>query len=223
MSLAQQHSSSVTEYATKHAKAFARPNLRLVSPLRPDRASRGVFLVVVTSALAVGLLAMLLINTALAQGAFTVSDLKSQQAALLEQEAMLREEVSALAAPGALEQAARDMGMVPSLAPAFLNLADGTILGKPKSVPVSKYAPLPRVATPADATAAEGIDSGLADRPAPLPADYDPAAADTGVPVTKSGKAKADKAGEDALWVEVPVAPEITGDAALSLEPVTGR
>lgn len=222
MSLAHQHT-SVTEYATKHAKAFARPNLRLVSPLRPDRASRGVFLLVVTAALAVGLLAMLIINTALAQGAFTVSDLKSQQAALLEQEAMLREEVSALAAPGALEQAARQMGMVPSLAPAFLNLADGTILGKPKSVPVSRYAPLPRVATPADATAAEGIDAGLADRPAPLPADYDPAAADAGVATSAPAKGKAKASGEDALWVEVPVSPQITGDAGLSLEPVTGR
>lgn len=223
MSLAHQHS-SVTEYATKHARAFTRPNLRLVSPLRADRASRGAFLLVVTGTLAIGLLAMLLINTALAQGAFTVSDLKSQQATLLEQEAMLREEVSALAAPGALERAARDMGMVPSLAPAFLNLADGTILGKPKSVPVSKYAPLPRVATLADATAAEAVDAGLVERPAPLPAGYDPAMSDAGVtrgPGKGKGKAKAK--GEDALWVEVPVSPQITGDAGLSLEPVTGR
>lgn len=221
MSLAHNTAASVTEYATKHAKALARPNLRLVSPLRPDRASRGVFLVVVTVALGLGLIAMLLINTALAQGAFTVSDLKSQQAALLEQEAMLREEVSALAAPAALERAARDIGMVPSLAPAFLNLADGTILGKPKSLPTSKYAPLPRVATPADATAAEGVDAGLADLPAALPADYDPAAADAAAASKASGQAK--ETGEDALWVEVPISPEITEDASLSLEPVDGR
>ena len=79
-----------------------RPQLRLVSPLRPERASRGVFALIVTGLLGVGLIAMLIINTQLAQGAFVVSDLNQQLQQLQEQEAVLNEEVAAVAAPSAL-------------------------------------------------------------------------------------------------------------------------
>ncbi|MSY41795.1 MAG: hypothetical protein F2646_06610, partial [Actinobacteria bacterium] len=50
-----------TEYATRgaHARGHTRPNLRLVSPLRAERASRGVFIVFVTGLLGIGLVAML--------------------------------------------------------------------------------------------------------------------------------------------------------------------
>ncbi len=218
MNLAHKHDIPGTEYATKgaHARAHARPQLRLVAPLRPEVASRGVFALIVGGLLVAGLLAMLLINTSLAQGAFVVSELRAEQAGLLEQADQLSQEVSAMAAPESLEAQARRLGMVPSQSPAFLSLADGSILGKPKATDVPAGAAIPGVATPADATAAEGIDSGLADRPAPLPADYDPAAADAAAAAKPGKKAK----GEEALWVEVPVDVTGTSDADLSLEPV---
>ena len=61
-------SSSVTEYATKGVRRNTRDNLRLVAPLRVSKASRGLFVIVLTSFLGVGLFGMLLINTTLAQG-----------------------------------------------------------------------------------------------------------------------------------------------------------
>ena len=226
---------TATEYATRGAKARAdRPHLRLVSPLRVEKASRGVFAVVVLGLLGIGMLGMLLVNTQLAQGAFVVADLQAQQRVLAEQEATLSEQVAAAAAPETLEAAARGLGMVPSERPVFLTVPDGKVLGKPK--------PARAVYTPADATVAEDASAPRDGDvlPAPLPADYDPAAADmetAAVPVetaqnananakgTKAAKkAKAGKKGEknateDDMWQEVPVQIGTT-DSALEAVPV---
>ena len=85
-----------TEYATRGARAHrsARPHLRMVTPLRPERASRGVFALVVVGMLIVGMVVILVINTSLAQGAFTVSELERQQAALIQQEQALDQAVA---------------------------------------------------------------------------------------------------------------------------------
>ena len=105
----------------------------MVSPLRPERASRGVFALVVTGLLGVGMVLILVINTSLAQGAFTVSELQAQQSTLTQQEQTLAEAVAAAAAPETLEQQARALGMVPSENPVFLDVTSGTVLGKPKA------------------------------------------------------------------------------------------
>ena len=222
MNLAHKHDIPATEYATKaaHARAHARPQLRLVAPLRPGKASRGVFSLVIGGLLALGLVAMLVINTSMAQGAFEVSALRAEKAQLAEQEATLDQEVSALGTPESLEAKARALGMVPSQSPAFLSLADGSVLGRPKATTVPDGAAIPSVPTLADATASEGIDNGLGDLPAALPADYDPAAADAAAANPGKAKGKAKKGTEDALWVEVPVDTRGTSDGDLSLEPV---
>ncbi|MCH9830043.1 MAG: hypothetical protein K0U31_00420, partial [Actinomycetia bacterium] len=147
--------------------------LRLVAPLRVRKASRGVFVIVLASLLGIGLLGMLLINTTLAQGAFTLSELKTTQAELSRTEATLTESVAALTAPIVLEQKARDLGMVPSTTPAFIEIPSGKVMGK------AKPAPGVRIATPADATVGEAAeipsDSGLPVAPGE---NYDPAATD---------------------------------------------
>ena len=50
-----------TEYATRGARGLraSRPHLRMVSPLRPERASRGVFALVVTGLLIAGMVGMI--------------------------------------------------------------------------------------------------------------------------------------------------------------------
>lgn len=176
-----------TEYATRGARAHrsARPHLRMVSPLRPERASRGVFALVVTGLLGVGMILILVINTSLAQGAFTISELQAEQATLSQQEQALSEQVAAAAAPENLEQQARAMGMVPSENPVFLSVPSGQVLGKPKPAAGSRTS-VPRLLTPADATATEAVDNGAADLPAGLPADYDPAAADAAAAQAKA-------------------------------------
>ena len=220
-SLVDSQESSVTEYATKGVRKSARTNLRLVSPMRVQKASRGIFIVVLLGILSLGGVAVLVINTTLAQGAFTLSELRSQQAELSRTEATLTEEVAALAAPTSLEQQARVLGMVPSSAPAFIRVTDGKVLGKPKAAQGAK------IATPADATVSEAVtDPALADLPEAPGVGYDPAAADAmaneqqqnGVVGAKGKKAKA---GVD-QWTEPTVikAEVISEDALLDAVPV---
>lgn len=223
-----------SEYGTRAAKA-KRPNLKVVPVLRTSTVSRPVFFSVIAGLLVTGMVVMLLVNTQLAQGAFTISALQQQKAALDEQAATLTEEVAAAAAPDALEQAARQLGMVPTDRPVFIRVPDGTVLGKPKAAVAQPIPAGPVVGgTPADATAVEGVDSGAADFPAALPADYDPAAADAAsAGITPKGTGKAGKkagaaagaagaASEDSLWTEIPVdlGPVGGTDADLSAVPV---
>lgn len=221
-----------TEYVTRGARAHrsSRPHLRMVSPLRPERAGRGMFALVVTAVLGIGMLAILLINTSLAQGAFTISELKSEQSALLQQEEALTEAVAAIAAPESLEQQARAMGMVPSENPVFLDVTTGKVLGKPKAAPGTRST-MPQLLTPADATVAEGVDSQLADLPAAVPADADPAALDAAAAQAARSEAKAEAAkkeknprAENSLWEDATVidvtADLATGDAGLVAVPV---
>jgi len=205
-----------TEYATRGAHARGehpgRPNLKLVSPLRPVKASRSTFALIIGGLLIGGLGAMLLINTQLAQGSFAVSTLKQQLSTLTEQAAVLNEEVSAAAAPAALARKARRLGMVASRTPVFLSVPDGKVLGKPQ----------PAVGTPvrAKAKAKPSTDDAITSKDLGQPAvpgpGYDPAQADSA-----AAQADAAKAGEDSLWRELPVQVGTVGsDAGLVAVPV---
>jgi hypothetical protein len=189
--------STATEYATQGAKSrkISRPELKLVSPLRAEKASRGVFALLVGGLLGAGLVVMLLINTSLASGAFVVSELQTQKSALTVEAQALSKEVDAMSSPANLEAKARALGMKPSKNPVFLNLGDGSILGKPNGANVSPNAPLPQLATPADLTAVEAVDNAAADLPTTVGPNYDPAAADAAA----AGAATA----ADSAWGEV--------------------
>ena len=134
-------------------------------PTPSRRARTGVFAVFMLVILAVGLVGMLLVNTALAQGAFVLSDLQRQQVELTESEQRLREQVALASAPGQLEMAARALGMVPQDVPAFLRLSDGAVLGN--AIPQ----PAPIVEEPAPAPV-----SGELPATGDLPAPVDPPA-----------------------------------------------
>lgn len=190
---------SVTEYATKGVRRSVRANLRLVAPLGVHKASRGVFSLIILGILALGLVGMLLINTTLAQGAFTLSELRSEQSELARIEASLTEEVAALAAPEALETQARALGMVPSTTLAFIQIPDGKVLGKPKA---AKGVP---VALPADVTAGElAEDPAAAGLPVAPGEGYDPAAADAKAneEAQSANAAKNKKQQEVGVWGE---------------------
>jgi hypothetical protein len=233
-----------TEYATRGARALrsARPHLRMVSPLRPERASRGVFALVVTGLLGVGMILILVINTSLAQGAFTISELQAQQSVLTQQEQTLAEAVAAAAAPEILEERARGLGMVPSENPVFLDVTTGKVLGEPKAAGGATSS-VPRLLTPADATAAEAVDNASVGTDLPIAPgpDYDPAAADAAASQAAAAnadalaaeeKAAADKkaarkakdpAAENSLWqdstlIDVTVSSEDAGLVAVPVE-----
>lgn len=90
-----------------------------------------MFAVFVLMILTAGMLGMLWINTTLAQGAFTLTDLQQQRAQLIEVEQQLTEQLARADAPAQLEQSARALGMVPQEVPVFLRLSDGRVLGDP--------------------------------------------------------------------------------------------
>lgn len=209
---------TVTEFATPRVSKRARAHLTLVAPLSPDRASRGTFVLIITGILALALLAMLVINTSLAQGSFTVQALRGELQALQEQEQALLEEVAAASAPIALEYRARELGMVPSTTPVFVSVPDGRVLGKPRPAPgIASQTSVRIIATPEFTT-------DIATLPTTFAAAGGYAAAE--------GTLTSATPGEDTLWRELPprslVAPDqplvITSDAGpddqLFAEPV---
>jgi hypothetical protein len=168
---------------------------------RPKRARTGVFAAFVLMILTVGLLAMLWINTSLAQGAFTLTDLQQQRAQLLETEQQLAEQLARAESPSQVEIAARELGMVPQEVPVFVRLSDGQIIGdptpQPEPAPVTDIAPLPAESTsemdvatgtdPTQGTADSGEssapDSGTTESGTTEPGSTDPVA-DVPVEVT---------------------------------------
>ncbi|MGH8825859.1 MAG: hypothetical protein ACRDVN_15490 [Jiangellaceae bacterium] len=95
--------------------------LRAVPPavLRPRRAP---FVVLVLLLLGVGLVGLLVLNTALQQGSFELTDLERETTVLRDRQAALADEVARRAAPEALAGRATSLGMVPNDAPVFLRL-----------------------------------------------------------------------------------------------------
>lgn len=102
--------------------------LRLV-PTGRTTAPRAPFLTLVVLLLAGGLLGLLALNTALAQGSFRLYALTAEGKELADREQVLEREVETLRTPRNLAERARELGMVQSGAPAFLRLPDGTVLG----------------------------------------------------------------------------------------------
>ena len=147
-------------------------------PSRPKRARTGVFAAFVLMILTVGLLAMLWINTTLAQGAFTLTDLQQQRTQLLETEQRLAEQLARAESPAEVEAAARSLGMVPQEVPVFVRLEDGRIIGdpipQPEPVPVEALDETPvealvetPVETPVEAEAEAAVDAEEAVTDAP--------------------------------------------------------
>jgi hypothetical protein len=83
----------------------------------------------VVAVLGGGLLVLLGLNTALAQGSFRLSDLQRQVSALDDQQQALQERVAVLAATKRLASQARALGMVATTDPVFLRASDAKVLG----------------------------------------------------------------------------------------------
>jgi hypothetical protein len=87
-----------------------------------SQASRKYFAIFVTAVSAAGFMALLGINTLLAQDAFTLSNLKLEAKAVADQRDAINRRIDAHAAPEALASRAAALGMKPSETPIFLNL-----------------------------------------------------------------------------------------------------
>ncbi|CAN2194268.1 hypothetical protein MCEJIRE27_00598 [Candidatus Nanopelagicaceae bacterium] len=87
-----------------------------------QQASRKYFAIFASSVGIAGFMALLGINTLLAQDAFTLSNLKIEAKMVADQRDAVTRKIDAHSAPEALAQAATALGMKPSETPIFLNL-----------------------------------------------------------------------------------------------------
>lgn len=116
------------------------------------------FLILVAILLSGSLALLLALNTLLAKGSFTRYDLMMRKSELVIQEQALAAELTRLESPSALENKAREFGMVRNPNPAFLDLATGTVLG----TPVPAEAPTPPQQANADPNAPVTAPGGAA-------------------------------------------------------------
>jgi hypothetical protein len=99
----------------------SRSRLRVVSR-RPIRPRRAPFVVLVLFFLVAGLVGLLVLNTSLQQGTFELTDLEQQTILLRDRHSELVGDVAIRSEPGALAARARQLGMVTSTDPRFLQL-----------------------------------------------------------------------------------------------------
>ncbi|WEH42273.1 septum formation initiator [Streptomyces sp. AM 2-1-1] len=107
--------------------------LARLMPSGPSNAARTPFMLLVVVLLGGGLISLLLLNSALNEGSFRLSELRKQTTDLTDEEQALQRDVDGFSQPDALERRARELGMVPGGSPAFLN-PDGTVRGVPAEV-----------------------------------------------------------------------------------------
>lgn len=106
-------------------------SLRVVTA--PDPRGNAGFVSVCVAILLAGFIGVLLLNTAMAKGSYTMRDLQQRSDELTDSQDALRHVIDGVSGPGPLAQRAQALGMVPAESPAFLRLADGKVLGVAKA------------------------------------------------------------------------------------------
>lgn len=150
--------------ATRGAGRQRRAALREVAPPTPAVAGNGMFALIVTGMLVLGMIGLLVLNTTLAQGAFEIGSLTQVQRDLAVNEQRLLQSVAHAEAPESLQERADALGMVPAQAPVFLRLADRKVLGRPTP---AKAAPRKASGSAAAATTPTTSDAATSDAAVP--------------------------------------------------------
>lgn len=104
-----------------------------VAPTRAQRRARPRVLPAIITVSGIGaiLLAQLLLSIVLADGAYTIAELQTEQRDLQRQEQALTEELEVLSSTQNLIANAENLGMVASGNPVFLDLSTGAVSGNP--------------------------------------------------------------------------------------------
>jgi hypothetical protein len=153
--------------------------LRVV-PAAIRRTGSGVFAVICITLLAAGLVALLMMNTALASGIYQLKGLQAQSGTLTDQQEQLTQAVDDLRSPRNLADKAQQLGMVPAKSMAFVRLSDGSIVGVAQpakdeqrlnvvTAPVAPPPAPPPAATPTPDPAATATAAAPAATPTPTP------------------------------------------------------
>ncbi|MFD1662844.1 septum formation initiator family protein [Streptomyces caeni] len=151
---------------------------RLIPVRGAEAAARTPFVLLVVLLLGGGLIGLLLLNSALSEGAFKLEDLQRETKNLTDEEQALQRDVDAYSAPDALQRRARELGMVPGGDPAFLD-PDGTVRGVPEAAAQQSAASTGDEGSPG----ALGPDEGTTASPPP---SQDPAATPSGTSLPPS-------------------------------------
>lgn len=144
---------------TATARVASRAPARRVAPPQPLRVvpaavghpGNGVFAAVCMTLLCAGLVGLLMLNTAMAEGSFTLHNLQSTSGELADTQDALTQAIDAQRSPAHLAARATGLGMVPADSAAFLRLSDGKVLGVAK--PAKKDRGFTVVTAPAAASA----------------------------------------------------------------------
>ena len=172
----------------RRAAAPAPRQLKVVAP--PEIQGNGVFLALCVALLLGGFVGVLMLNTAMAKGSYTMRDLQRRSDALADQQDSLRHTIDSVSGPGPLAQRARDLGMVPAETAAFLRLSDGKVLGVAKKAKandrfsVVTESKAPTRSTPVTSTPAPSAGTPAATKPAA------PATKPTTTPSAGTGRAR---------------------------------
>ncbi|MFJ1895461.1 hypothetical protein [Streptomyces sp. NPDC088115] len=174
--------------------------LTRLMPAGPSKAARTPFVLLVVLLLGGGLITLLVLNSALNEGSFRLSELKKRTTDLTDEQQALQRDVDSSAEPDALARRARELGMVPGGSPVFLG-PDGRIRGVP-SVATSEPAPAPpqKTTVPPQPPASAAAPSG-----SPAPGGPAPSGSASTGPGTSA-------AGPDAAAPSTPAAPRTPAD-----------
>lgn len=115
------------------------------------------FALLILGVLGIGLVCLLMLNTAMDENSVKTAQAQQRQAALTDREQQLAQQLAGLNAPGALSSQAAALGLVPNPQPAFLNPASGAVLGSPSPAPTPSPTP-----TPTPTGSPSGTPSGTA-------------------------------------------------------------
>ncbi|WP_406100317.1 cell division protein FtsL [Streptomyces sp. NBC_01013] len=158
-------------------------------PSGPSNAARTPFVLLVVLLLGGGLITLLLLNSALNEGSFRLSELKKRTTDLTDDQQALQRDVDNASEPDALARRARELGMVPGGSPVFLD-PDGKVRGVPFAASAVPTTEAPKPETPAQPpvtsprTSVPTASATLTPRP-------DTPAAAPGVSATTTGTAPA--------------------------------
>ncbi|MFI6897967.1 hypothetical protein ACIBM4_28040 [Streptomyces sp. NPDC050256] len=165
--------------------------LSRLMPAGPSNAARTPFVLLVVLLLGGGLITLLLLNSALNEGSFRLSELKKRTTDLTDDQQALQRDVDSASEPDALARRARELGMVPGGSPAFLG-PNGQVRGVPSaaSAAPTTAAPKPDTPEPPPAAASSPSPSSLP-RSTPSPSASGTPAAKPGASATAAGTAQA--------------------------------
>ena len=124
-----------------------------VIPSSITRTGTGTFATTCIGLLIAGIIALLLLNTALAQGSLALGDLQRESARLSDTAGNLQEEIDRASATGSLARSAAEIGMVRMNTRGYIDLSKGTVSGAPEPATQNNAFPIVTSPTPPAVTA----------------------------------------------------------------------